>query len=183
MEEDKAFEKGEAIEERAPAEEAIQPLEKEIEVQREKYLRLYAEFENYRKRAVKDRDDLLRRASEEIFIELLTTVDNLETALQHTGEGSEALCRGVEMSLRELLRTLEKFGVRPIEAAGRPFDPEYHHAISQVERDDVDDKTVVEELRKGYTYNGRVIRASLVAVSRKRRPEEASSGEVKINRE
>lgn len=86
--------------------------------------------------------------------------------------------------MRELQRTLEKFGLKPIEALDRPFDPGFHHAITQVARDDVDEGIVVEELRKGYMCGDKVLRASLVAVSRKpaeEKPEDKKLKEVEIN--
>lgn len=161
--------------EEAPQQEIIPELERELEEQKEKYLRLYAEFENFRKRTSREKEELVKSGNEELLREILPSMDNLETALMHATESESAggLVRGVEMTLRELRRTLEKFGLKPIEAGGKPFDPGYHHAISQVERSDVPDKTVVEELRKGYTYNDRVLRASLVAVSKK--PEESKN--------
>ena len=79
----------------------------------------------------------------------------------------QSLRQGVENTHRELLRTLEKFGITPIEALNKSFDPAYHHAMSQVERDDVENNTVVEEFRKGYLYRDKVLRPSLVAVSKK----------------
>ncbi|MDA8387218.1 MAG: nucleotide exchange factor GrpE [Nitrospiraceae bacterium] len=174
MAEENIFEKREGrtkeeglIEERPP-EETIAALEKEVEEEKEKYLRLYAEFENYRKMAAREREDASKRAVEDLISALLPTLDNLETALKHAPHTKSGLAQGVEMTLRELKRVLEKAGLKAIDALGRPFDPAFHHAISQVERDDTPDKTVVEELRTGYVHNGKVLRASLVAVSRKK---------------
>ncbi len=164
---------GEAPEGPGPGREAAEegqvgdriPLQKYNELN-DKYLRLYADFENYRKRASKDREDLVMYANESILYELLTSIDHLEIALQHAdNEASSGLRQGVEMTLRELMRTLEKFGLKPIEALDKPFNPEIHHAMAQVERDDVEENTVVEELRKGYTYGDKVLRASMVTVS------------------
>ncbi len=164
----------EEAEEMAPEVRAVEeksPLEVELELLKDKYLRLYAEFENYKKHIVKERGEVVRQASEGLIYELLPSLDHLEIALQHTGgEAQQGLREGVEMTLRELLRTLEKFGLRQIESVGRPFDPEFHHAISLVERDDLEENTVVEELRRGYILNDRVLRASLVAVSSKPKP-------------
>ncbi len=163
-------------------EKRIELLEAELAEMKDKYLRLYAEFENYKKRVQKDRAELINYATEGIVTELLTVVDNLEMALQHAGDGDsvQAIKEGVELTLRELKRVLEKQGVREIEALGRPFDPEFHHAMAQVERDDVEDKMVVEEYRKGYIMKDKVIRPSLVAVSKKvEKTEEVSSSEDK----
>jgi molecular chaperone GrpE len=91
-------------------------------------------------------------------------------ALKHSAEkntDSQSLIQGVENTLRELTRTLEKFGLTAIEALGKHFDPAYYHAMSQVEREDLEDNIVVEEFRKGYLYRDKVLRPSLVAVSKK----------------
>jgi molecular chaperone GrpE len=138
----------------------------------DKYLRLYAEFDNYRKRVAKDKEDLVKYANESLLYEILPSIDHLDIALKHAGnEASQGLYTGVENTLRELQRTLEKFGLKHIEAVGKPFDPEFHHAMAQAERDDVDEGMVVEEFRKGYTYREKVLRAALVAVSKKPSPE------------
>lgn len=152
------------VEDKTP--EAIETIQAELEETKDKYLRLYAEFENYRKKVQKDKEELIKYSNESLIYELLPIIDNLEMALRHTEE-KDSLIKGVENTHREMLRTLQKFGLSPIDAIGKPFDPNYHHAMSQVERDDVENNTVVEELRKGYLYNEKVIRPSLVAVSKK----------------
>ncbi len=142
--------------------------EEELSKLREKYLRLYAEFENYKKRVQKEKEELIKYGNEALLYELLNVLDSLEMALKHSGENvSEGLIKGVDMTLREFQRITEKFGLVPIEAQGKPFDPSLHHAMTQVERDDVEDKTVVNEFRKGYLYGDKVLRPSLVAVSKK----------------
>ncbi len=150
-----------------------------------KYLRLYADFENYRKRVNKDKEDLVRYGNESLLHELLPAIDNLELALKHaTGEINSGLVQGVEVTLKELQRTLEKFGLSRIEAAGKPFDPAVHHAMSQVERDDMDEKLIAEEFRAGYKYRDKVIRPSLVAVSvkpQKQQSNDAEASEIKEN--
>lgn len=166
-EEAAAEEEKEPLLEEQTKEQLLTALEKELELQREKHLRLYAEFENFKKRAVRQREEALRGANEDLVRELLSSLDNLETALKHAADPTDGLAQGVEMTLRELKRTLEKFGLTSIEAMGQPFNPEFHHAIAQVERDDVPEMSVVEEFRAGYMFGGRVIRASLVAVSKK----------------
>ena len=131
-----------------------------------KYLRLYADFENYRKRVNKDKEELVRYGNESLLYELLPAIDNLELALKHSsGDINSGLVQGVEVTLKELQRTLEKFGLVRIEAAGKAFDPVVHHAMSQVERDDLDEKMIAEEYRAGYRYREKVIRPSLVSVS------------------
>jgi molecular chaperone GrpE len=151
--------------ERPKKEEGPSP-EEELAELRDKYLRLYAEFENYKRRVQKDKDELVKYCNESIFYEILPVIDNLELALSHaTDDVSEGLVKGVEITLREFRRITEKFGLVPIEAEGKPFDPAVHHAMSQVDKADVEDKTVVEEFRKGYMLGDKVLRPSLVAVS------------------
>jgi molecular chaperone GrpE len=133
-----------------------------------KYLRLYAEFDNYKKRVNKDKEELVKYGNESLIYELLPIIDSLELALKHaTGEPLIGIVRGVEMTLKELQRTLEKFGLIKIDATGKEFDPSIHHAMTQVEREDIEEKMVAEELRAGYLYRDKVLRPSLVAVSMK----------------
>ncbi len=147
-----------------------------------KYLRLYADFENYRKRVNKDKEDLIRFGNESLLYELLPAIDNLELALKHaSGEVNSGLVQGVEVTLKEMQRTLEKFGLVRIEATGKPFDPTVHHAMSQIERDDIDEKMIAEEFRAGYRYRDKVLRPSLVAVSvkpQKKQNEDAEASEI-----
>jgi molecular chaperone GrpE len=149
----------------------VDKLKAGMEEANNKYLRLYAEFENYKKRVRKEREEFFAYCNEDLLYELLPVIDNLEMALKHTSEGNsdalQSLKQGVENTLRELNRTLDKFGLKAIETTGLPFDPAYHHAMSQVERADLEDKTVLEEMRKGYRYKEKVIRPSLVSVSKK----------------
>jgi molecular chaperone GrpE len=143
-----------------------------------KYLRLYADFENYRKRVNRDKEELVRYGNESLLYELLPAIDNLELALKHaTCDDVGGIVQGVEMSLRELQRTLEKFGLSRIEAAGKCFDPAVHHAMSQVERNDMDEKMVAEEFRAGYKFRDKVLRPSLVSVSVKPQKQESSEPE------
>lgn len=151
--------------------EAVELIQSELEDTKSKYLRLYAEFENYKKKVQKDKEEFIKYANENIVYELLQVIDNLEMALKHAGEvgpeASGALAQGVDNTLREMKRTFDKFGVSTIEALNKPFDPSYHHAMSQIERSDVENNTVVEEFRKGYLYKDKVLRPSLVVVSKK----------------
>ncbi|MDA8079354.1 MAG: nucleotide exchange factor GrpE [Nitrospiraceae bacterium] len=133
-----------------------------------KYLRLYAEFDNYKKRVNRDREELAKYGNESLLYELLPAMDHLELALKHAaGEPNSGLVQGVEITFKELQRTLEKFGLRRIEALGKGFDPSVHHAMMQVEREDLDEKMVADELRAGYLFHDKVLRPSLVAVSMK----------------
>ena len=150
---------------------AIESIQAELENMKGKYLRLYAEFENYKKKIQKDKEEFAKYSNESIAYELLPVIDNLEMALKHATEGGAetagSLAQGVENTLREMNRTLEKFGIEAIEALNKQFDPSYHHAMSQIERSDMENNTVADEFRKGYLYKDKVLRPSLVAVSKK----------------
>ncbi|MBF0456987.1 MAG: nucleotide exchange factor GrpE [Nitrospirae bacterium] len=134
----------------------------------DKYMRLYAEFDNYRKRIQKEKDEIYKYGTETLISSLLVVKDNLDAALSHVPPGAvDALAQGVDLTLKELKKILVSNGVVEVESKGKAFDPAYHHAMAEVERDDLEDKTVVEEFRKGYVFKDRLIRAALVSVSRK----------------
>jgi molecular chaperone GrpE len=149
--------------------EEIESLKKSLSESNDKYVRLYAEFENYKKFAARSKEEQLKYANENLIKDLLTVVDHLELALQHSSnsEISNSLAQGVELTLKELKTVLEKYGMSGIEALGTPFDPSVHHAIAQVETEDTENNIVVKEFRKGYMYKERVLRAALVGVSKK----------------
>jgi len=176
----------ELVDEEAVSEERneVPPKNPEAEELNNKYLRLYADFDNYRKRVNKDKEDLIRYGNESLLYELLPAIDNLELAMKHaSGDVNSGLVQGVEVTLKELQRTLEKFGLMRIEAIGRQFDPAVHHAMSQVERNDMPEKMVAEEFRAGYRYRDKVLRPSLVAVSmqpKNKEEQDADSVEIKI---
>ncbi len=149
--------------------ENVEDLKKEIAELKDKYLRLYADFENYKRLTAKNKEELIKYSNEELIKELLSVIDHLELALQHSdNEASSALAEGVQLTLRELKTALEKFGLVTIEALGKPFDPFFHHALSQIESEESDENTVVSEFRKGYMLKDKVLRASLVGVSKKK---------------
>lgn len=148
-----------------------------------RYLRLYADFDNYRKRVNKEKEDLVRYGNESLLYEILPAIDNLDLALKHASEEiNSGLVQGVEVTLKELQRTLEKFGLVRIEATGKPFDPAVHHAMSQVQRDDMEENMIAEEFRAGFKYRDKVLRPSLVAVSakpQKQQDNDAEASEIK----
>jgi molecular chaperone GrpE len=134
----------------------------------DKFLRTLADFDNYRRRTKQEMEDAGRYANQKLVTDLLPVLDNFERALQHTEEngGGEAVREGVLLIHKQLFDTLARHGVEPIEAVGKPFDPQYHEAIMRVEPAPGEEPgTVTEELRKGYTLHGRVLRASLVKVA------------------
>ncbi|MBT0158578.1 nucleotide exchange factor GrpE [Candidatus Bathyarchaeota archaeon A05DMB-2] len=127
---------------------------------------LQADFENLTKRFDRQIEQVKNHCTESLIIKLLDVVDELELALKN-GQPAEAqsLVEGVKMTLKKLKKVLEEEGVTPIESEGKVFDPSRHNAVATVERDDVDDCIVVEEVRKGYMMKGKVIRPSIVKVS------------------
>lgn len=144
---------------------------------REKNLRAYADLENYKKRIAKEREEFLKYRNEELIQHLLPIIDHLEMALYHTSSVSgeqekNAIKQGVELIFKDLISTLKKFNLEAIQAVGQPFDPLIHHAMTQIETLDQPDNTVVSEFRKGYKLNDKVLRPSLVAVSKKPEKEE-----------
>lgn len=135
----------------------------------EKLLYLGADFENFKKIKIKEKQDTLKYANEVIIKELLPVIDHLEMALKHaeSAEDYKPIYDGVKITLNEFLRVLEKAGARPIEAVGQKFDPNFHEALYQEEHEDKEPDTVVSEFQKGYLLNERLIRPSRVGVSKK----------------
>jgi molecular chaperone GrpE len=133
----------------------------------DRMLRTAADLENYKKRAERERLDLLKFGQEELMAELLGVIDNLERALAavRTPADGKGLIDGVALIRRQFLSALARFGLQPIEALGKPFNPEFHEAVAQVETDGHPEGTVVEETLRGYTLNGRLLRPSVVAVA------------------
>lgn len=135
----------------------------------DRYLRLMADFDNFRKRAGKERVDAQAYAVEDVIREIIPVVDNLERALASAQEGAgtegrAGVIKGVELTLRMFQNVLGKFGVERISAVGKPFDPNQHEALMQMESDEVQVETVSEELEPGYVMKGRVVRPARVKV-------------------
>lgn len=129
-------------------------------------IRLQADYENLRRRSRQEREDLLKFGSEQLIKNLLPVLDNFDRALASAGNGGEQFISGVEMIKRQLGEVLTNEGLEAIPATGETFDPNLHEAVMQVEDTGEAENTVVEELRKGYYFNGKVIRASMVKVAR-----------------
>lgn len=151
----------------------------ELEAAKDRLLRLTAEFDNFRKRTLRERQESQLYGHQNLVKDLLAVVDNLERAVQHGGESEGAgelqgLREGVELVLRELLGLLERYGVGVIDAEGRPFDPALHEAMAQVPDTSVAPNTVVQVLQKGYTLRDRMLRPARVVVSRA--PEASGEG-------
>lgn len=133
----------------------------------DKYLRLAAEFENYKKLAQKQKQDYSQFANESLLKELLPVVDNLERALKcvRDGHAADGLIQGVELTLKQFTETLAKFGVKPIISLGAAFDPTRHQAVAQQESPTAAENTVIEEYQKGYQLHDRILRAAMVVVA------------------
>lgn len=142
--------------------------ETELQAMNDKYLRLAAEFENYKRRAQRDQGDTVRFANEKLLKDLIPTVDNLERALQCSKEQSdnEGFLQGVELTYKQFLDTLEKCGVTQVTSVGDPFDPAKHQAVGQVESSTIPENCVVDEYQKGYFLQDRILRPAMVTVAK-----------------
>jgi molecular chaperone GrpE len=151
-------------EELARLRQALQEKTREAETAQDRYLRALAELDNSRKRAQREREDYIRFANESLIRELLAALDNFDRALQAARSSGEspAFVAGMELIHRELLRVLEKFGVSTFASVGQAFNPEFHEAVAATEQAAM---TVVEETRRGYLLNGRVLRPAMVTVA------------------
>jgi molecular chaperone GrpE len=142
--------------------------EKEYDETHDKLLRVSAEFENYRKRTAREMDDFRKYAVQSLLKEMLSAVDHIELAIQAAASNSvpdKNLTEGLSLTLKELLRIFEKFNVMPIEAVGKPFNPEFHEAILREESGEFPENTVLREMQKGYVIGGRLLRPALVVVT------------------
>lgn len=135
-----------------------------LEAEKEKYLRLYAEFDNYRKRTTREKADTRQMAMSDCIAEMLPVIDSLSRALEMTC-ADEAFYNGIALTYTKMLETLKKMGVTEITSVGSEFDPNLHNAIRQVEDTDYADGIVCEEFQKGFQIGDRVIRHSIVAVA------------------
>ena len=144
----------------------------EVKEFQDKYLRLCADTENYKKRMARDSAEREKFHNEAIIKELLPVLDNLERALSHAGESEDTaggIVEGVKMVMKQLTDALVKFGVTPVAEAGQPFDPNREQAIMQVETAEYEPGMVVAVVQKGYMLNDRLLRPAMVTVSK--RPE------------
>jgi molecular chaperone GrpE len=146
--------------------EEIESLKQQVETEENKYLKLYAEFENFKRRNRQEMETNNKYKHQGMVEDLLPIIDNFERALKIEGDSDSfnSLLKGVEMVYNDLVNTLMKHDVREIESVGQPFDPNYHQAV-MTEASDEDDGIVIEEFQKGYILKDRVIRPSMVKVS------------------
>ena len=149
------------------AQKKAEALEKQVEELNDKYLRLYSEFDNYRKRNAKERIELLKSASQEVILDILPVVDDLERAIQSFEEHnlSKEAKKGVELIYNKLMNTLKQKGLEPIDAQGKDFDTDFHEAITNIPAPSKDLKgKVVDVIQHGYLLNGKIIRFAKVVV-------------------
>ncbi|MCP9470584.1 MAG: nucleotide exchange factor GrpE [Nitrospira sp.] len=150
-------------------EKTLEAKTEECKALHDKYLRLAAEFDNYKRVAQREQREQIKFGNEQLLKELLPTIDNMERAIKAARDnktaGHDALVQGVELTLKQLVGTLAKFGVQAIEAAGQAFDPAAHQAVSHVPSDSVPQDHVIDEFQKGYRLHDRILRAAMVSVS------------------
>ena len=141
-------------------------LKEKIDELEDRVKRQMAEFENFRKRTEKEKSAMFETGAKSVIEKILPVVDNFERGLASVPEEEKdgAISQGMQMIYKQLMTELEKLEVKPIEAVGEEFDPEFHNAVMQVESEEFDSGIVAQELQKGYTYRDSVVRHSMVAV-------------------
>ena len=149
----------------------LQKTKDELAVEKDNFIRLQAETDNFRKRLSREKDEFSQYANERLFKELIPIFDNLERALEDPSNDTKSLKEGLEMILKQFSAFLEKEKVEPIKAIGEKFDPMVHEALTSEESNDHEENTIISEFVKGYTINNRVLRPSQVVISKKPSPE------------
>ncbi|MFH2064709.1 MAG: nucleotide exchange factor GrpE [Pseudomonadota bacterium] len=156
---------------------AIESARKEAKDNYDRFLRLSAEFDNFKKRTAREMNEFRKFANETIIKELLPVVDNLERAIESSGDDDRShscVVEGVEMTLKSILKVFEQFQVKQIESMRKPFDPIFHQAMMREESDEYPENTVIRELQKGYLLHERLIRPAMVVVSSAKTDEQKS---------
>lgn len=145
----------------------VEQLQKQVDELQNRLLRTQADYDNFRRRTRLEKEDFAKYASQKLLEQLIPVVDNFERAVLASEENQDldSLIKGLNMIYRQFSQVLEQEGVKPIEAVGQPFNPEFHQAVMQVESDEHEEGIVVEELQKGYMLKDKVIRPSMVKVS------------------
>ena len=149
----------------------LQKTKNELAEQKDSFVRLQAETDNFRKRLSREKDEFSQYANERLFRELIPIFDNLERALEDPSNDTKSLKEGLEMILKQFSAFLEKEKVGPIKAIGEKFDPMVHEALTSEESNEHEENTIISEFVKGYTINNRVLRPSQVVISKKPSPE------------
>ncbi len=144
--------------------EAVELPKTELEEMEDRYKRLFAEFENFKKRSAKEREGLYNMITGEVLLVMLPIMDNLDKAAS-SETTDKSYQEGVNMVVKQFATALEKFGLKQIETVGKRFDPELHEAVSHIEDSTKGEQEIVEEYRKGYQIGTKVIRHALVVVA------------------
>jgi molecular chaperone GrpE len=150
-------------------EDAYGNLEKEFNELNERFLRVSSDFRNFKKRAEKEKHDIYSYANEKLICDLLPVMDNFERAVlsaESENSSSKKMLKGIEMVFKQLNDVLNLNGIEKIDAVGKPFDPNYHHAVMMEETEEFETETVVEVFQTGYSLNKKVIRPSMVKVAK-----------------
>jgi molecular chaperone GrpE len=165
---DEPTESGEAAETAGDAISSVKEkaLRDKITSLEDKVKRQMAEFDNFRKRTTKEKEQMFSMGEKSVIEKMLPVVDNFERGLAAVPEAEKggAIASGMEMIYKQLMKQLEDLGVKPIEAVGKEFDPNFHNAVMQVESEELESGVVAQEYQKGYTYHDTVIRHSMVGV-------------------
>lgn len=148
------------------AEAEIEKLTAQLKEEQEKYMRLYAEYDNFRRRSAKEREGIYADAYCDAIQQILPIIDNLERATQYSGDDPESpMAKGIELTIKSCVEALNKMGVYEIEALGKTFDPNFHNAVMHVEDESVGENEIVEVFMKGYVRGDKVLRFSMVKVA------------------
>ena len=147
------------------ADAALAEKEKELSEANDKYMRLFAEYENFRRRTAKEKEGIYADAYIDALTQILPVLDNLERAAAYSGGDAESLAKGLELTLKSFSETLAKMGVYEIEAMGKTFDPNLHNAVMHVDDESFGESEVVEVFAKGYARGDKVLRHSMVKVA------------------
>ncbi|WP_090417296.1 nucleotide exchange factor GrpE [Pseudobutyrivibrio sp. YE44] len=139
--------------------------DEQIEQLNDRVMRQMAEFENFRRRTEVEKSQMFGNGAKSIVEKILPVVDNFERGLATVEEGADPFSDGMLMIYKQLLTTLDEAGVKPIEAVGQEFNPDFHNAVMHVEDEEVGENIIVEEFQKGYMYNDSVVRHSMVKVA------------------
>ncbi|WP_142386544.1 nucleotide exchange factor GrpE [Bacillus sp. Marseille-P3661] len=160
-------ESGDSMESLSDEQLEIRRLQQEIEDKQNRYLRLQADFDNYRRRVRLDQESAAKYRAQSLIENILPALDNFERALHldTVDEGAKQLLKGMEMIYRQITDALKSEGLEVIEAVGQQFDPNFHQAVMQVEDSNFDSNVVTEELQKGYKLKDRVLRPTMVKVN------------------
>ena len=143
-------------------------LKQETAESKDKYVRLFAEFDNARKRMEREKLEFVKYANEELIVDLLQIVDSLEQSLKSTGADKDSLMKGIELVVKQFQDILKKNGVTPIDTKGQMFDHNLHEVLMQEESDQFNDGAIIEEFQKGYTLEGKVIRTAKVKIAKRK---------------